>query len=149
MRKRHNMGILDQLPGATEGERRRTSSGGRCCRTGAEHPVVMGDRVFLMTEGGWKSDTAELVCLSATRWKDPVAEAGRPHGCLARAPRSEGKAKRAMEIKRWKTFFHYWNRLLWDNEKSDSPSWRRNPTKRSGRKLPRRGGSSPSTGSTR
>ncbi len=96
---------------------------------GHNAPVVMGDRVYLLCDEGWKSDAAELVCLDVRTgeilWQRPV-----DHLDAWPEPRAtEAREIRAKELKRWREHMTWWNRFYWDNEKNravvhDAATWK-------------------------
>ena len=85
---------------------------------GNNTPVVVGDRVFLLTEEGWQDEAPQLVCVDAKEgkilWRGPVDHLD----AWPAAKQTEAKKLRAIEQKRWREHMYWWNRLFWDNEKN-------------------------------
>lgn len=79
-------------------------------------PVVMGDKVFLMTEEGWKDDAPQLVCLSVIDgnilWQRSVDHLD----AWPADKRAEAKKMRAAELKRWREHMTWWHRFHGDPE---------------------------------
>ena len=97
---------------------------------GHNTPVVMGDRVFLLCEEGAGSEAALLVSIDAVTgtmlWQGTVDHLD----AWPEPRRSEAKDMRARELRRWREYMTWWNRLFWNNERNrpalhDEATWNR------------------------
>ena len=78
---------------------------------GNNAPLAVGDKVFVMTEPGWKHDAPQLVCLSIASgeilWQGDVDHLN----ALSGSTQKEAKEARAKELKRFREYMHWWNRI--------------------------------------
>jgi hypothetical protein len=122
--------ILRLLPEARPGMRKNIVWRTLLPARGNNAPVAMGDRVYLLCDEGFTSDAPQMICLDAKTgrilWKRPVdhLDAWPPDR------RAEAKAMRGRELKRWRDYMMWWNRMYWDNEKNkavvhDPATWRK------------------------
>jgi len=84
---------------------------------GANAPIVLKDRVFVLCQEGVDIECPQLLCLDANTgkllWQKPVDHLD----AWPEAKAKEAKEMRRKEHLRWAKYMRWWNKLFWDSER--------------------------------
>jgi len=85
---------------------------------GANAPIVVKDKVFVMCQEGGAIEAPQLLCLDVNTgkllWQQPVDHLD----AWPEAKQKEAKEIRRKEFARWSDYMRWWNKLYWDNAKN-------------------------------